>query len=95
MASGNIKILSNATGGQVEPKKNINGTLEGKWVKDHNRLTNRDLNDQHPISAITGLEDTLDTKLDSETVAPIIERSITRKTTAAWYDKYGRYGDCG
>lgn len=95
MASGNIKILSNATGGQVEPKKNINGTLEGKWVKDHNRLTNRDLNDQHPISAITGLEDTLDTKLNSETVTPIIERSITRKATAAWYDKYGRYGDCG
>ena len=83
MASGNIKILSNTTGGEIEPKKNINGTLEGKGTKDHNRLINRDLADQHPISAITDLEDTLDTKLDSETVTPIINKSIKNKATAA------------
>ena len=27
---------------------------------DHNKLINRDLTDQHPISAITGLQDILD-----------------------------------
>jgi hypothetical protein len=39
----------------------INGT------KDHEKLYNRDLPDQHPISAITDLEDTLDGKQDSLT----------------------------
>lgn len=31
---------------------------------DHNLLLNRDLPDQHPISAITGLEEALDGKVD-------------------------------
>ena len=33
-------------------------------IKDHNKLINRDLDDQHPISAITGLQDALDAKQD-------------------------------
>ena len=34
---------------------------------DHNRLRNRDLDDQHPISAITGLQNALNAKVDKET----------------------------
>lgn len=33
---------------------------------DHNRLRNRDLDDQHPISAITGLQNELNAKVDKE-----------------------------
>lgn len=34
------------------------------YANDHNRLRNRDMDDQHPISAITGLQDALDSKVD-------------------------------
>ena len=33
--------------------------------KDHRQLTNRDANDQHPISAITKLADELNGKVES------------------------------
>ena len=33
---------------------------------DHSRLRNRDLDDQHPIKAITGLQSILNTKVDKE-----------------------------
>lgn len=34
--------------------------------KDHSKLYNRDLEDQHPIEAISGLKDALDNKVDKE-----------------------------
>lgn len=34
-------------------------------TSDHRKLTNRDAEDQHPIKAITSLEKTLESKLDS------------------------------
>ena len=45
-------------------------------TKDHNKLYNRDLPNQHPVEAITGLSDTLDgltTGLSDETTARIAE----------------------
>lgn len=33
---------------------------------DHSQLTNRDADDQHPISAITGLQNALNAKVDKE-----------------------------
>lgn len=43
----------------------IKATFEsGVGTKDHNKLYNRDLPDQHPISAITGLQEALDDKAD-------------------------------
>lgn len=33
--------------------------------KDHNKLKNRDMENQHPISAITNLKSELDTKMGS------------------------------
>lgn len=49
--------------GQLSPKGNLVGSI-GKGilkvtVNDHSVLTNRDLPDQHPIEAITGLNDEL------------------------------------
>lgn len=44
----------------LEPQAEIDAELSIEFVNsDHNALTNRDLPDQHPISAITGLEDAL------------------------------------
>lgn len=34
-------------------------------TSDHSKLLNRDISDQHPITAITGLEDELSGKLES------------------------------
>lgn len=34
-------------------------------TSDHNKLINRDMIDQHPISSIIGLEDKLNNKLES------------------------------
>ena len=41
------------------------GSSDG-GTSDHKLLTNRDANDQHPITAITGLENTLSKKLDED-----------------------------
>lgn len=50
-------------GGEISLKNTIDGDGDLVFVNringDHNLLTNRDLDDQHPISAITGLADEL------------------------------------
>ena len=46
-------------------KLNINGVeydLAGGGTSDHTQLTNRDASNQHPMSAISGLENALDSK---------------------------------
>ena len=40
--------------------------LLGFVEKDHRKLNHRDAEDQHPIEAITGLEEALDSKVDTE-----------------------------
>ena len=42
-------------------------------IKDHDKLNNRDLPDQHPISAITGLEDALNNEKTAQS-AIVVER---------------------
>ncbi len=47
--------------GKISSDPNIHGKVgEINGVKDHNRLANRNLPDQHPIEAITGLREELD-----------------------------------
>lgn len=43
--------------GNAVPQENVGGT----GTADHNKLSNRDMANQHPIEAITGLEETLET----------------------------------
>jgi hypothetical protein len=43
----------------------------GGGTKYHDRLENRDLPDQHPIAAITGLEEALDAKVDASSLSVI------------------------
>lgn len=50
-------------------------------VSDHSKLSNRDLPNQHPMSAITGLEDALNAKAEAEDVERI-EEVIPSQATA-------------
>ena len=74
--------------GKITTNKTITGATvtSGGGVTDHSRLTNRDADDQHPISAITGLQEELDSKLDSETALPLIQEAIEGKGAGLWYD---------
>lgn len=51
----------------LDLKRVQNITANVGAVKDHNLLTNRDLDNQHPISAISGLSETLN-NLDNKKV---------------------------
>ena len=47
--TGNVSVKSGSVTGKVGVKTTV-------VITEHNKLNNRDLPDQHPISAITGLE---------------------------------------
>ena len=49
------------------------GGSSGSGTSDHSKLKNRDAEDQHPISAITDLEDELDRKANKSDILPLIE----------------------
>lgn len=55
--------MANKLYGSLKTKANLVGSLGAGaiqvMINDHNQLENRDLDDQHPISAITGLQDAL------------------------------------
>ena len=70
---GEIELHS-MIGGEVSIDSLIDGQAQPVWVstsKDHAQLINRDLPDQHPISAITGLQDALDSKIDISDISII------------------------
>ena len=59
------------SGGEIKGVLESEGTIYGElgvskvlYANDHTRLRNREVPDQHPISAITGLQEALDSKLD-------------------------------
>lgn len=48
---------------EFRPQNNnfeVNVNTSGSVIKDHNALNNRDMNDQHPIKAISGLQEVVD-----------------------------------
>lgn len=53
---------------EVMDGKDGTGGSGGGGTADHTQLTNRDAADQHPISAVTGLQDVLDGKMDDDDV---------------------------
>lgn len=87
MINGKIRVLSNIDG-SIEKNKNLSGEFSaaGSGTKKHDNLLNRDLPDQHPISAITNLEEVLDEKLDSKTALPLIEEATKNKAKGLYYD---------
>ena len=93
MASGTIKrknnltvtgSVANVTAGSTF-KSSISGG-SGGGSSDHNRLLNREADDQHPIEAITGLRKELDSKLDSKTALPLIDEAISGKAKGLYFD---------
>ena len=61
---------------QPTPKMTANFTMpKGGGIKDHNKLDNRDIPDQHPISAITELTETLSSMNSS------LEGKVSTSTT--------------
>lgn len=75
-----IPTVNNATltikqGGEIKGTFSANASTNevvdldaGGGTGDHTQLTNRDAANQHPMSAITGLEDALDSKADTEDI---------------------------
>lgn len=57
--------MPEATGGDVDLEFE---DVQQVTTSDHNKLQNRELADQHPIKAITGLTEELDDKLEGETI---------------------------
>ena len=93
MASGTIKrknttsvtgSVANVTAGATF-KSSISGG-SGGGSSDHNRLLNREIEDQHPVEAITGLRKELDSKLDSKTAMPLIDEAISGKAKGMYFD---------
>ena len=76
--------------GSINRRQPISGTISkggsGSGSADHNKLFNRDADNQHPISAIDGLQNILDSKLDSETALPLIEEAVQGKAKGLYYD---------
>lgn len=48
----------------------------GSGTTDHSALLNRDLHDQHPMSAITGLEEALSTFQTADDVRKAIDKAL-------------------
>lgn len=77
----------NITGKISTTTKNISATISsGGGTSDHNRLFNRDAENQHPVSAITGLQKLLDSKLESKTALPLIEEATKYKAKGLYFD---------
>ena len=58
-----------------QPSIEADLSIEVAGITEHNLLSNRDLSDQHPISAITGLREALDDCVDnSELEAALLEK---------------------
>jgi hypothetical protein len=73
--------------GTISTANALTGSVSaGGGSTDHNRLTNRDKVDQHPVEAITGLREELDSKLDSKTALPLIEEAVQNKAKGLYFD---------
>ena len=87
MANGKIKIVSNMSP-ELSQRPQISGTITAATggTTKHDKLSNRDLPEQHPIGAITDLQETLDEKLDKETALPLINEAVKGKAKGLYYD---------
>ena len=96
MASWEIKNKKSLTASVSTENKKLTGTISSGGTADHNRLTNRAKEDQHPIEAISGLQDVLDSKIDSEKALFLVNeanKSISDTATAVKGKAKGLYFD--
>lgn len=90
MASGKLSSTHTILSGNISSSSqhSLQGTAAAGsgGTADHNRLTNRDKANQHPIEAITDLREELDSKLDSNTALPLIEEAVKNKAKGLYFD---------
>ena len=84
MASNNKKLSGSITSRNAS--FTAKASASGGGSADHNRLINRDLENQHPIEAVTGLRQELDSKLNSKTAMPLIDEAISGKAKGLYFD---------
>lgn len=76
--------------GSISSRGSVTGSISsGGGTNDHNKLKNRDLADQHPIEAITGLQDLLDRKVSEDEILPLINDATKSKARGLYYDARG------
>lgn len=73
------------------------GMISGGYgITDHSKLKNRDLTDQHPISAITDLESALADKLSQDDLEKGIDAALVQAKASGEFDgKDGAQGEKG
>lgn len=82
MANGKRTLVGSISSGQT-----LTGSVKGgSGTTDHSRLINRANEDQHPIEAIAGLRDELDSKLNSTTALPLIDEALKGKAKGLYFD---------
>ena len=86
MASGTIKSKQSLNGSISATDQKTATATSGSGVTDHNRLFNRDAANQHPISAITGLEDALAEKVNLTDISNIIAQANDKKVKGLFFD---------
>ena len=90
MASGMKKLTTNNISTSVSSGSSccdLTGKISnGGGSSDHNRLLNRELENQHPIEAITDLRTELDSKLSSKTAMPLINEALGGKAKGLYFD---------
>ena len=86
MASGTIKTKQSMSGSIAQTGNKTATATGGAGVTDHNRLYNRDAENQHPISAITGLQKTLDEKVNFADIKDIIGQLTDKKAKGLYFD---------
>lgn len=88
MASGTINNNKKLSGSVTSRNASFTAkaSASGGGSADHNRLINRDLENQHPIEAVTGLRQELDSKLNSKTAMPLIDEAISGKAKGLYFD---------
>lgn len=64
----------------------MDGQGGGGGTGDHNQLTNRDAANQHPMSAITGLQTALDGKITSEQLPSAINAALEQAKESGEFD---------
>ena len=92
MASGTIKTKQSISGSIAQTGRKNASATGGAGVTDHNRLYNRDAENQHPISAISGLQKVLDSKVNTADIEDIIKQLLDKKAKGLYFDADKKFG---
>lgn len=92
MASGTINSKTSLRGA-IATKSAAAGSVSpsASGTSDHARLTNRDALNQHPISAITDLQNTLDEKVNLADFEELVKKFGEGSAKGLYYDSELRF----